>query len=130
MNKNTPQEMIALIQAHMNGKQLQHWVGDSPNTDSGNWKNVIGEPLFNFARNTYRIKPTSKKVPLTQKDIPLDRPVWLQFSGRVEIVTSVRDTGIGTTHCWMPFDGLVRCNYYISFDGGKTWQKCEKEVAE
>jgi len=130
MNRNTPQEMIAIIQAHLDGKQLQYWsraFGAHP----GKWDDVVDTPVFSFSDTIYRIKPVPKKVPLSQSDIPLDRPVWIQQPGlEYDMVVGITTNGLYTRDSWIPFENLARCSYYITFDGGKTWQKCEKEVAE
>ena len=50
----TPDEMIAVIQAHKEGKQIQ-----SRQISGGEWANTI--PLWNFSIAEYRIKPAEPK---------------------------------------------------------------------
>lgn len=124
MNKNTPQEMIAVIQAHLDGKKLQFYYEGSKS-----WEDVCGSPAFSFSDTTYRVKPTPKKVPLTREDFPLDKPVWITSQLKdVEQVIGVDKLGVTTPRSWMPFDRMQ--NISITFDGGKTWQPCWKEVTE
>ena len=82
MNKNTPQEMIEIIQAHLDGKKLQFYYEGSKS-----WEDVCGSPAFSFSDTTYRVKPTPKKVPLTREDFPLDKPVWIKHTdGELDLI--------------------------------------------
>jgi hypothetical protein len=130
--RNTIDEVLAVVQAVKNGKQVQYWHSQYGNfAEDGSWQDCVSRPILNFADCIYRVKPMPKKVPLTHKDIPLDRPVWLRTaSGDTDLVESVDDTGIRTWYTRYTFDTLFHKVCTISFDGGKTWQKCEKEVAE
>ena len=124
MNKNTPQEMLEIIRAHVDGKKLQYYSNIREI-----WCDTCDTPCFSFHDTTYRVKPTPKKVPLTASDIPLDRPVWITSQLKdVEQVIGVDKLGVTTHRSWTPFDGMQHVS--ITFDGGKTWQRCEKEVAE
>ena len=126
MNKNTPQEMLEIIRAHVDGKKLQYYSNIREI-----WCDTCDTPCFSFHDTTYRVKPTPKKVPLTASDIPLDRPVWIKTPQLVcELTVGIESRGVHTRSQWLPFEALMKCSYYISFDGGKTWQRCEKEVAE
>ena len=128
--RNTIDEMLAVIQAHKDGNQIQYWYSQYGNfAENGTWENCAGSPEFNFGGCIYRVKPTPKKVPLTASDIPLDRPVWI--TSRLhdfEQVIGVSKNGVTTHRSWIPFIRMERMS--ISFDGGKTWKKCEKEVVE
>lgn len=55
----THDEMIAVIQAHKEGKKLEFCNSNLI------WKEVIGDPCFNFFRYSYRIKPKE----LTREEI-------------------------------------------------------------
>jgi len=130
--RNTIDEILAVVQAVKDGKQIQYWHSQyGHRADDGSWQDCVNTPALNFADNIYRVKPEVKKVPLAQSDIPLDRPVWiLQLGLAYDMVVGITTNGLYTRDSWIPFENLARCSYYITFDGGKTWQKCEKEVAE
>ncbi len=129
--RNTIDEILAVVQAVKDGKQVQYWHAQCGlRAESGSWQDCVNPPLLNFADCIYRVKPTPKKVPLTQADIPLDRPVWITSQLKdVEQVIGVDKKGVTTHSSWIPF-GSMQDHISISFDGGKTWQKCEKEVVE
>ena len=131
--RNTIDEMLAVIQAHKDGNQIQYWYSQYGNfAENGTWENCAGSPEFNFGGCIYRVKPTPKKVPLTQEDIPLDRLVWLKrgVTGSVQLIVLVAPSGICVHNDFFSFDVMGNSMFTISFDGGKTWQKCEKEVVE
>lgn len=128
--RNTIDEVLAVAQAVKDGKQVQYWYTQYGNfAESGSWQDCINPPVLNFENTIYRVKPTLKKVPLTQSDIPLDRPVWITSQLKdVEQVIGVDKLGVTTHRSWTPFDRMQ--NVSITFDGGKTWQPCWKEVTE
>ena len=130
--RNTGDEMLAVVQANKEGKQIQYWYSQDGNFfETGTWEDCAGNPVFNFGCYIYRVKPEPKKVPLAYADIPLDRPVWIKTPQLVcELTVGIESRGVHTRSQWLPFEALMKCSYYISFDGGKTWQRCEKEVAE
>lgn len=131
-SRNTIDEILAVVQAVKDGKQVQYWYTQYGNfAESGSWQDCVNPPVLNFESTIYRVKPVPKKVPLAQSDIPLDRPVWIQQPGLdYDMVVGTDSHGLHTRDSWIPFENLARCSYYISFDGGKTWQRCEKEVEE
>lgn len=57
----THDEMIAVIQAHKEGKKLEFCNSNLI------WKEVIGDPCFNFFRYSYRIKPELTREEITAK---------------------------------------------------------------
>ena len=129
--RNTIDEMLAVVQAHKEGKKLQFWSQVFGDQRPGRWEDVLAEPVFAFNDTVYRVKPSPKRIPLTQEDIPLDKPVWIKTPQLVcELTVGIESRGVHTRSQWLPFEALMKCSYYISFDGGKTWQRCEKEVAE
>ena len=129
--RNTVDEMLAVVQAHKEGKKLQFWSQVFGDQRPGRWEDVLAEPVFAFNDTVYRVKPSPKRIPLTQEDIPLDKPVWIKTPQLVcELTVGIESRGVHTRSQWLPFEALMKCSYYISFDGGKTWQRCEKEVAE
>ena len=132
--RNTIDEILTVVQAAKDGKQIQYWYSQyGLRADDGSWQDCVDSPVLNFADYIYRVKPTVKKVPFTKADIPLDRPVWIT-SQRIledkELVIGVSESGVTTHRSWVPFNKMEQCHLTISFDGGKTWQKCEKEVTE
>ena len=129
-SRNTIDEVLAVAQAVKDGKQVQYWYSQyGYRAEDGSWQDCAHNPILNFADHIYRVKPVAKKVPLTHKDIPLDRPVWITSQLKdVEQVIGVDKLGVTTHRSWTPFDRMQ--NVSITFDGGKTWQRCEKEVAE
>ena len=130
--RNTVDEMFAVIQAAKGGKQIQYWFSQYGNfAEDGKWINCVDAPVFNFSDYIYRVKPTPKKVPLTREDIPLDRPVWIKHTdGELDLIIGINDTRVRSWYTSYSYESLYTRGCSISFDGGKTWQKCEKEVAE
>lgn len=55
----TPQEMIDVIQAHKDGKQIQYQIHDWKNT---RWEDVTIHPCWDFGRTNFRIKPKTPKT--------------------------------------------------------------------
>lgn len=54
----THDEMIAVIQAHKNGKRIQYQDIYGSNHA---WRDVIDEPCWSFAANNYRVKPEPRE---------------------------------------------------------------------
>lgn len=84
-----------------------------------------------------RIKPAPKQIPLTQSDIPLDRPVWIKFSEDAYLlVRGVTRRGLcyekTNQREYMSFEDLMdyEPSPEITFDGGKTWVGCWKKASE
>ena len=131
--RNTIDEILTVVQAAKDGKQIQYWYSQyGLRADDGSWQDCAHAFAFDFADHIYRVKPGVKKVPLTQADIPLDRPVWIsrESDADTDLVVCVRFDSIRTWYTRYSFHDLFVESYKISFDGGKTWQPCEKEVAE
>ena len=128
-SRNTIDEVLAVAQAVKDGKQIQYWYSQyGYRAEDGSWQDCAHNPILNFADYIYRVKPVAKKVPLTHKDIPLDRPVWITSQLKdIEQVIGVNKKGVTTHRSWIPFNSM-QDHISISFDGGKTWQRCEKEV--
>ena len=55
----SPQEMIDVIQAHKDGKQIQYQIHDWKNT---RWEDVTIHPCWDFGRTNFRIKPKAPKT--------------------------------------------------------------------
>ena len=131
--RNTIDEILTVVQAAKDGKQIQYWYSQyGLRADDGSWQDCAHAFAFDFADHIYRVKPGVKKVPLTQADIPLDRPVWLNRCQRSssQLIVLVEPAGLCVHNDFFRFDILQNSMFTITFDGGKTWQKCEKEVTE
>ena len=130
--RNTVDEMFAVIQAAKGGKQIQYWFSQYGNfAEDGTWINCVDAPVFNFSDYIYRVKPEPKKVPLAQADIPLDRPVWIKHTdGELDLIIGINDTRVRSWYTSYSYESLYTRGCSISFDGGKTWQPCWKEVTE
>ena len=131
--RNTIDEILTVVQAAKDGKQIQYWYSQyGLRADDGSWQDCAHAFAFDFADHIYRVKPGVKKVPLTQADIPLDRPVWLNRCQRSssQLIVLVEPAGLCVHNDFFRFDILQNSMFTITFDGGKTWQPCWKEVAE
>ena len=64
----TPDEMIAVIQAHKEGKKLECRSAD---LSGGKWHPVL-EPSFNFKLVEYRVKPEPREFWLAYHDLGRD----------------------------------------------------------
>ena len=60
----TTQEMIAVMQAYVDGKEIES--ANNSFTDKI-WYDTI-DPIWNWYENDYRVKPTSEYVPFTFED--------------------------------------------------------------
>ena len=78
---NTPDEMIACIQAHKDGKKLQYYYGEK-------WYDVFGSPTFNFAAHPYRIKLEPTLRPWKPEEVPVGALIRRKFRPEVETVIS------------------------------------------
>ena len=130
--RNTIDEILTVVQAAKDGKQIQYWYSQYGNfAEDGTWINCVDAPVFNFSDYIYRVKPEPKKVPLTREDIPLDRPVWIKHTdGELDLIIGINDTRVRSWYTSYSYESLYTRGCSISFDGGKTWQPCWKEVAE
>lgn len=101
----TPQEMIEVLQAFIDGKVIQSKLCKEL-SKSVDWADT-SNPVWRWDVYNYRIKPEPKLVPLTINDIP---PIcWIRVKGDCN-----------------RFEHLVTscCITYISFNGGKTtWRE-------
>jgi hypothetical protein len=121
---NTPDEMIAVIQAFKEGEKIEYKF-----VDENNW-HACQDPCWDFLRTNYRVKPTKKTVPWTADDVP---PVcwvrWMVSGDSWYQVAAVNQTG---THVWsgrlIEYRQLATdCEYSTDL---KTWKPCTKEVLE
>lgn len=74
----TPDELIAVIQAYKEGKQIQ-WKAEH----SEIWRDCEGSPCWDFNHIDYRIKP---------------KPHYRPFKSAKEVMEAIKEHGI-YTHC-------------------------------
>jgi hypothetical protein len=109
MNIEQTKEAIRIMQAYVDGKEVQYEV---PNKE---WI-TTDQPAWNFISYNYRIKPTAKLRPWTADEVPLG--AWMRFKrnpqDRVLLgwvsVQSDRDLWLDERE--------------HSTDGGVTWKPC------
>lgn len=87
----THDEMIAVIQAHKEGKQIQSRRGD--------WWIDIFEPSWDFSKYDYRIKP----------EPPKPREWWIVFCPKDHDGPKVFDGGLGGVGASPCSDSGCRC---------------------
>jgi len=118
----THDEMIAVIQAHKEGKVIQH------ETNKIWYDNHC--PSFNFDNCTFRVKPEPKLRPWKPKEVPM--PCLLRTTnGQIRwLILAVSSVGIATANsqtsgntCVVSFQDVCNHNEH-STDGGKTWKPC------
>lgn len=122
----TNEQIIQVVKAHSDGKQIQLMSGCS-------WFD-IPDPGWDFFRQEYRVKPEKKFRPWKPEEVPMPCVVRsLNGKNRWQIL-SVSDYGAGSSDACADggdvrissFAALLECNEY-SVDGGKTWNKCGVE---
>lgn len=121
----THDEMIAVIQAHKAGKQIQI---DYANKPSG-WNDMVLAPEWNFRDMKYRAKPEPKLKPWKPEEVPVG--ALIQFRGSISVILAVYGQKL-----WFINQGELTWNYVdagifyaskYSTDGGKTWKPCGVE---
>ena len=128
-NKNTPEEMIACIQAWQRGEKIQF------ETHTG-WLSV-SDPLWEFATCRYRItpKPKDKKLrPWKPEEVPVGAQVKNESNPSLRmLIVCAWDFGVrlidGGSMPIMRHDQMLN-GFTHSTDGGKTWDPCGVEVEE
>ena len=131
-NKNTPDEMIACIQAWQRGEKIEY-LHSFPNE----WR-ATNYPEWNFGICAYRIAPKPKEKnlrPWKPEEVPVGalvqdstyRPYHL-FMITCSIPSGVA-LGTGAASSTLSFDSMLK-NWKHSTDGGKTWKPCGVEVEE
>jgi hypothetical protein len=121
MNREQTIEAIKVMQAFVDGKTIEcNW---SFNFGSSGWSELI-EPVWNFDRFKYRIKPTAKLRPWTADEVPLGAWVRSKMHSWKCIIIEVDKRGrIGVNGGNIPLDYALQNNEH-STDGGKTWLPC------
>jgi hypothetical protein len=108
MNIEQTKEAIRIMQAFVDGKEVEYWYYET-------WVK-IHVPRWNWGNTEYRIKPAAKLRPWTADEVPLG--AWMRFKrnpqDRVLLgwvsVQSDRDLWLDERE--------------HSTDGGKTWSAC------
>jgi hypothetical protein len=107
MNREQTIEAIRVMQAYVDGKEVQFRVDDG-------WKGTF-IPLWQWHTEDYRIKPTRAFRPWTADEVPLGSQCRTQ--GDTKRFLIVRTSDESTRDEW-----LNKCEH--STDGGKTWLPC------
>jgi hypothetical protein len=118
-----------LKKAHKEGKQIQIFI-----EAEDKWRDCQAGSRsleFNYPPERYRVKPEPVLVPLGPQDVPPGSvfrwPEWTEHAWKAchevdsESVYFPDDTK--SSFCFLKNYGAL-----ISRDGGKTWQRCEKEA--
>ena len=129
MTTKTYDEMIAVMQAARDGKQIE-WRRHS----GGDWEQTT--PVWNWNVCDYRIKPEPKLRPWKPEDVPMPcilRPMGGNSHQAMWLVLTVSSSGVATADCHVKgetrlasFEALLLHNEH-STDGGKTWKPCGVE---
>ena len=109
MNIEQTKEAIRIMQAYVDGKEVQYEV---PNKE---WI-TTDQPAWNFISYNYRIKPTAKLRPWTADEVPLG--AWIRFKDKPQ-----------DRHLLGWVSGQADRDMWLderehSTDGGKTWLPC------
>jgi hypothetical protein len=108
MNIEQTKEAIKVMQAFVDGKEVEHWYYEM-------WVK-IHVPRWNWDDTQYRIKPTPTLRPWTADEVPLG--AWLRDksdkAGRRLLICAYEEEH--RIH-WL-------INHEHSTDGGKTWHPC------
>jgi hypothetical protein len=117
MNREQTIEAIKVMQAFVDGKTVECKCGSS------GWSELI-DPVWNFDRFQYRIKPASTLRPWTADEVPLG--AWLRskmYSWKCVIIEVDEQGRIGIHGGNIALDYALQNNEH-STDGGKTWLPC------
>jgi len=108
MNIEQTKEAIRIMQAYVDGKEVQYEV---PNKE---WI-TTDQPAWNFISYNYRIKPTATLRPWTADDVPLG--AWIRLKNTN--VTRSMIVSVAALNLRLAFK-----EHEHSTDGGKTWLPC------
>jgi len=108
MNIEQTKEAIRVMQAFVDGKEVEYWYYET-------WVK-IHVPRWNWGNTEYRIKPTPTFRPWTFDEVPLG--AWMRKKQDVSHRWVVIDTGDEfCRQAWFEYSEH-------STDGGKTWLPC------
>ena len=125
MTNEELKQAAEVMLAAAEGKQIQ-----VAGKESNLWVDCIYSPAWDWAENTYRIKPAKALRPWKPEEVPLGaqtRPKNNNVS-RLSIV-GVHSGGVllGQDNGAYPFDSMLKRREH-SIDGGITWKPCGVEV--
>ena len=109
MNIEQTKEAIRIMQAYVDGKEVQYEV---PNKE---WI-TTDQPAWNFISYNYRIKPTATLRPWTADEVPLGAQMRTGANGEYRWLIDCSGHNIKRKE-W-----FEECEH--STDGGKTWLPC------
>jgi len=128
----TTQEQIAIMQAYVDGKQVEFC---NPKSEDG-W-NLIHKPSWDWSEYEYRVKvaPEPKRIPRTMADLPEGGVLWVRDKNNpcyMALVVWIDPSGIIFRECEFALSGAIlyaqdRPNLEISADR-ETWLPWWKEV--
>ena len=108
MNIEETKECIRVMQAFVDGKEVEHWYYEM-------WVK-IHVPRWDWGNTEYRIKPTPVLRPWTADEVPLG--AWMRDVSKQDYRWLIHTSGNADTRK----DWLV--GYEHSTDSGKTWHPC------
>ena len=108
MNIEQTKEAIKVMQAFVDGKEVEHWYYEM-------WVK-IHVPRWDWGNTEYRIKPTAKLRPWTADEVPLG--AWIRFKDKPQ-----------DRHLLGWVSGQADRDMWLderehSIDGGKNWLPC------
>lgn len=127
----TTEEKITVMQGWLSGKILQtrYLPGQRSINPWVDWEGITDEePVWQFDRLEYRIKPEPKTVPFTRETIPLRAIFKNKKSDRWYFITILDADWVAFgDKAGATFRGLMD-EFVYSLDDGKTWATCSKTV--
>jgi len=108
MNIEETKEAIRIMQAFVDGKEVEHWYYEM-------WVK-IHVPRWNWDKTEYRIKPTPVLRPWTADEVPLGAWMRMKSDREYRFLISNTESFSGREH-WLK-------DFEHSIDGGKTWKEC------
>jgi hypothetical protein len=108
MNIEETKECIRVMQAFVDGKEVEHWYYEM-------WVK-IHVPRWDWGNTEYRIKPTPVLRPWTADEVPLG--AWMRDVSKQDCRWLIQTSGNADTRKeWLEHNEH-------STDGGKTWHPC------
>jgi len=127
-----PDPYEALKKARSEGKVVELFM-----EDKNQWEPLNHDPIWSDGPDHYRVKPSPVMVPLGPEDVPPGSALrYIESTTHTRrygfawfLVREVPTAGDGVVVSdeWRPSFEFMKEKLEISRDGGKTWQKCEKE---